>query len=252
MQEAYPRLCAHRGLHDPLPENSLPAFAAAVALGASEIEFDLWLTRDGHWVSTHDPNLDRVSNGTGPVADHTLEQLRKLSFGRDGHPAFGALPVLTFSDILEQFARRCIFNIHIKTADNGAAFDPKALEALADAIYAYGIQDRMYFMSTDPVLEKLRQIAPSLPRCCGSWIYPEKIVARAEKLACTRIQLTKPKFTAQTIRQAHEAGLHCNLFWSDDPEEAAGFLDMGIDTILTNQYWTLRRGLAKRGFGHVK
>jgi Na+-driven multidrug efflux pump len=36
--QLYPRLCAHRGFNTVAPENSLPAFASAIALGAEEIE----------------------------------------------------------------------------------------------------------------------------------------------------------------------------------------------------------------------
>jgi glycerophosphoryl diester phosphodiesterase len=45
----------------------MPAFGAAIALGAQEIEFDLWSTRDGEIISLHDATLDRVSNGHGKV-----------------------------------------------------------------------------------------------------------------------------------------------------------------------------------------
>ena len=40
--------------------------------------------------------------------------------------------------------------------------------------------------------------------------------------------------TEEMIRKAHEYGIRCNAFWSDDPEETVRFLDMGIDTILSN------------------
>ena len=49
------------------PENSLPAFGAAVAMGAEEIEFDFWFTKDGEVVSIHDSPLDRASGGTGNI-----------------------------------------------------------------------------------------------------------------------------------------------------------------------------------------
>lgn len=40
----------------------------------------------------------------------------------------------------------------------------------------------------------------------------------------------------EMIGKAHEHGIKCNVFWSDDPKETREFLDMGIDTILTNDY----------------
>ncbi len=63
----YPRICAHRGFCTIAPENSMPAFGAAIAMGADEIEFDLWPTRDGEIVSCHDATLERVSDGAGII-----------------------------------------------------------------------------------------------------------------------------------------------------------------------------------------
>ena len=75
----YPRVCAHRGFNTIAPENSMPAFGAAVSMGAEEIEFDLWYTKDGEIVSLHDPTLDRVSDGSGLVYEHTYEELLKYT-----------------------------------------------------------------------------------------------------------------------------------------------------------------------------
>ena len=50
------------------------------------------------------------------------------------------------------------------------------------------------------------------------------------------LQLYKPYFNKEMIDKAHKHGIICNVFWSDDPEEAKEFIEMGIDTILTNDY----------------
>ena len=63
-----------------------------------------------------------------------------------------------------------------------------------------------------------------------------EIVDRAIRLGCQKVQLFKPYFNQEMIDKAHAHGIRCNVFWSDDPEEAKRFLDMGIDTILTNDY----------------
>ena len=77
----YPRVCAHRGFSTVAPENTMPSLGAAVAMGAEEIEFDIWSSSDGVLVSCHDSTLDRVSDGTGNIFDHTYEELLKLDFG---------------------------------------------------------------------------------------------------------------------------------------------------------------------------
>ncbi|MBN2883853.1 MAG: hypothetical protein JXN10_10010, partial [Clostridia bacterium] len=78
---AYPRVCAHRGASGLVPENTLPAFSTALALGADEIEFDVRLTKDNKMIVCHDGTVDRVSNGTGNVSDLTFAEMRSLNAG---------------------------------------------------------------------------------------------------------------------------------------------------------------------------
>jgi glycerophosphoryl diester phosphodiesterase len=229
----YPRTCAHRGFNTVAPENSLPAFGAAVAMGAQEIEFDLWFTKDGEVVSIHDPTLDRVSNGSGNVWEYTLSELRELDFGSVRGEAFSALKIPTFEDILKKFSCHCIMNIHLKTGKDR----PECLKKVVDLIHKYDCEKYVYFMSgDDELLELLQEKYPNISRCCGGGKAKWEIVERAIKYGCKRVQLFKPCFNQEMIDRAHEHGIICNVFWSDDPEETQRFLDMGIDVILTNDY----------------
>ena len=65
---------------------------------------------------------------------------------------------------------------------------------------------------------------------------PLEIVDRAIEFGCEKVQLFKPYFNQEMIDKAHEHGIKCNVFWSDNPNETEDFLNMGIDTILTNDY----------------
>ena len=105
------KFCAHRGLSALTPENTLPAFAAALALGADEIEFDVRLTKDNRLVVSHDNTLERISDGEGKLCDHTLEELKKLNIGvKEGW----TVPFCTPEEVFEQFANKMTFNIHLK------------------------------------------------------------------------------------------------------------------------------------------
>lgn len=77
---ARPLVYAHRGSSDAFAEHTRAAYLRALADGADGVECDVHLTRDQHVVLLHDANLDRTSDGTGPVADRTLEELRLLDF----------------------------------------------------------------------------------------------------------------------------------------------------------------------------
>ena len=69
------------------------------------------------------------------------------------------------------------------------------------------------------------------------------IVDRAIDCKCAKVQLFKPYFNQKMIDCAHQNGIRCNVFWSDDPDEARRFLAMGIDCILTNDYWNIANAL---------
>lgn len=65
---------------------------------------------------------------------------------------------------------------------------------------------------------------------------PWALVDRAIELGAQKIQLFKPYFNQKMIDKAKAYGIICNMFYADDPNEARHYLDMGVDTVLTNEY----------------
>ena len=236
------RLCAHRGFSAAAPENSLPAYGAAVALGASEIEFDLWWTKDGEIVSCHDATIDRVSDGSGKVTEMTYAELLKYDFGRkEGGEHYRDLRILRFEDILAKFSCQTIFNIHVKMHPG-----EEKLKEMIELIRAYDADKHCYFMTENDDLQlSLGKLAPDIPRCLGYRKGREmkRHVDDAIAFGCWGLQLFKPYFDEETIKYAHEKGLHVNCFWSDDPEEAKKLIDRGVETLLTNDYQPISSAL---------
>lgn len=72
---------AHRGASAYEPENTLRAFERAIELGATMVELDVHLSRDGYPVVIHDPDLSRTTNGTGRVGDLPLDEIKRLDAG---------------------------------------------------------------------------------------------------------------------------------------------------------------------------
>ena len=68
---ALPRVLAHRGLAVDAPENTLLAFAHALAIGVEHLETDVHASRDGVAVIAHDADLDRVAGIPGRVGERT-------------------------------------------------------------------------------------------------------------------------------------------------------------------------------------
>jgi len=233
----YPRICAHRGFNKVAPENSLPAFGAAIALGAQEIEFDLWPTKDGEIVSCHDFHLDWISNGKGKICEHTFEELRKLDFGVKFSEHFKGLKIVTFEEILKKFGGQVIMNIHIKPL--GLEFDPDILKKAVALIRKYDLTKHVYLMiEVDDDIRFLRKYAPEINICVGhNADRPWGIVDRAIELGAQKVQFYNEFYNQEMVEKAHAHGIICNYFYSDNPEEAKKYLDMGMDTILTNDYY---------------
>ncbi|HEX6434369.1 MAG TPA: glycerophosphodiester phosphodiesterase family protein, partial [Gemmatimonadales bacterium] len=74
-------IIAHRGASGSAPENTMAAFTLAIEQGADAIELDVRLTADGVPVVLHDTALDRTTNRSGLLHDHTLAELRAVDAG---------------------------------------------------------------------------------------------------------------------------------------------------------------------------
>jgi glycerophosphoryl diester phosphodiesterase len=92
---------SHRGEHLAHPENTLPAFQAAIDAKADYFELDVRTTSDGHLVLMHDATVDRMTNGHGAVRDMTFEQIRALDVGAKFASQFAGTKVPTFEEALQ-------------------------------------------------------------------------------------------------------------------------------------------------------
>ena len=95
------RIIAHRGSSADRPENTRAAYERAIQAGATAIETDVTVSRDGRLVVMHDGTVDRTTNGSGPVGGLTLADLKRLDAGSWFHPRFKNECVLTLREVLE-------------------------------------------------------------------------------------------------------------------------------------------------------
>ena len=101
----------HRGDWRHAPENSVGAINGAIAMGADIIELDVAKTKDGRHVLLHDGTLDRVSNGSGPSTDYTLEEIKRFRLkGIDGE-TLTDYDILTLEEAFALTKGRVLVNI---------------------------------------------------------------------------------------------------------------------------------------------
>src|SRR5262252_7410827 len=115
-----PAVVAHRGASLRYPENTLPAFRAAIGAGADVIELDARLTADGVPVVMHDADVATTTDGSGFVHELTLAQVSALRAGRD--PA-RRVRVATLRQALAYLRGRATVKIDLRNQPGEPGFD---------------------------------------------------------------------------------------------------------------------------------
>ena len=123
-----PWVVAHRGYRGSFPENTLVAFEAAIRANTDMIELDVSLTRDRIPVVIHDNTLDRTTNGSGPVSEHTLTELKNLDAGCWFSTKFRGEAIPTLEELLMSVKGRVIVNIEIKQVSIESPTIPDGIE----------------------------------------------------------------------------------------------------------------------------
>ena len=240
---------AHRGGYvDPAEadrENTLYAFAEAMALGYTYLETDVHLTRDGVLVAFHDDHLDRLTEHTGRIADITLAELN-----RDRPDSLGRVPTL---DELFEALPTARFNIDMK-ADATVA-------PLAAAIRAHQAEDRVCVASFGQTrLRDFRRLAgpavatsASLPGVMWHMlpflpdVHPGPAVALQVPLTRSLAGVPVHVFSPALVARAHARGLRLQVWTIDDPDEMDRLIDAGVDGLVTNRIDVLKEVLVRRG-----
>lgn len=234
-QQGYPRAIAHRGASICCPENTLQSFAVAVASGADEIEFDIRLSRDGQLVVSHDPTVERITGYGGRICDMNWAEIVELEVGTNGPGKWPDVHFCRLDDILHRFAASVVMNIHIKDDDDDSmAATYRKVGKVIDKLKEYNCAEYAYIAGNKNILAAAQDIDATVERCCLERQDHSELVDCAIKYKCGKLQFYKPYYSRELIIKAHDHGIKCNMFWSDDPGEARHFLEEGIDSILTN------------------
>lgn len=142
-----PWLIAHRGASAYAPENTVPAFTLAADQGATFVELDLRLTRDGQLICLHDETLERTTdvaavypdrghdgpNGTRrwPLAEFTLAELARLDAGAWFAPRFRGTRLPTLRDAIVALKGRAGLYIELKSPETYPGMEKLILDELA-------------------------------------------------------------------------------------------------------------------------
>ncbi len=159
-----PYVMAHRGNRVLCPENTLASFRQALTDGADILETDLHLSADGVFICIHDGMVDRTTDGSGPVAEKTLAQIKQLSasYGRAG---FEQERIPTLAEVAAILPPDVALALELKT---DRFLEPEVCRQLADELAALGIRERSFVLSFS--LARIQAVQAAAPNIPIGWI----------------------------------------------------------------------------------
>ena len=245
-----PRVVAHRGDSAHFPENTMEAFLSAYKMGVDVIETDVHLSRDGVVVIWHDDTLDRNTNGTGKIEDHTLEELKSYdagyTFTPDGGKTFPfrgkGVQLCTLDEALKACpAQR--FNVDLKTLG----------EPIVDAFIAVIEQNqaKRRVVGASFFLLNLRLLRKKEPRIITSvtgievrwFLFLQKTKLLPKKLHKSRqiifqVPPSQGRITVITpsfVKAMHKRNAIIQVWTINDRAEMERLFKMGVDSVMTDK-----------------
>ena len=175
------------------------------------------------------------------IRDEETKQL--IKYVVDHHEKLQATLTDEQKEILEKFAGRVIMNIHVKIWDH-EQLDEK-IEEIAALLEKYDCVRHAYFMSTNTeALLRMRERLPAAGYCQGAGDGHENMVAAAIEHKLDKVQFVYwYPLEKEMVDRCHAHGIICNFCQADTAEDARRVLGLGVDTILTNDYLTVKNAL---------
>jgi glycerophosphoryl diester phosphodiesterase len=220
-----PEAIAHRGVRDRYPENSLPAFIAAVDEGADEVELDVHTTRDGVIVVHHDPHLSRES--TSPLAGRAIAAL-----DYDELSSFELQPGVflpTLDEVLDAIVPRVKIYVEIK-APNIEVLVAAALAKIADAAEYCAVHSFDH-----RIVRRFRELAPTIPGGILIVAYPIDAALLLRSADARDFWQACEFIDADLVKSIHGAGGRVIAWTGNDEAEWKRLNAAGVDGICTDR-----------------
>jgi glycerophosphoryl diester phosphodiesterase len=205
------------------------AMRAAVEAGAEFAELDVGMTRDGEVVLMHDRTLDRTTNGTGDLADHSLNDLQALEAGSWFGEEFAGEPIPTLLEVIQFAKGRLKLNIEIKNSRD----EPEIAGAVVEIIRSEQFEDDCMVTSfSRETIEEVKRIAPELTT---GFIfgddYPEDVFEGGWEVLSSNHQVVDSIF----VTRAKAGGKSVHVWTVNDRDLMLRLMALGVDGIITDR-----------------
>src|SRR3990167_84585 len=230
-----PQLIAHRGASLRAPENTLAALYEAKVLGATWVEFDVRLTRDGKAIILHDDTLERTTNGQGVVADLDFSEITDLDAGSWFNSEFRGEPVPTFTQYLQCAIELNLgVNIELKGTAKQAPLLAQCVITELNRYWLDHLPPPLISSSTEACLFTLKQYRSPYLQGYIMREGSEQWRKILQTLACTSLHVEYHALTPERAKIVKATGKKLLAYTIDDVPTAQTLFHMGVDAIFSN------------------
>ena len=237
---------AHRGAAGHRPENTMVSFARALELGATGIETDVQMTKDGELVLIHDETLDRTGGVSLWIKDLTLAEVKSQDVGSWFHEDYRGETVPTLEQLLELVKDTdTIVNLELKT---GVVMYPGIEAKVIEAVRRFGMEKRIIISSFNHYsLVECKKIAPEIRT---GILYMEGLYEPwnfAKQIGADALHAYKYALIPELVAAAKQAGVVYHPFTVNETEHMKALLQAGVAGIITDYPDRLTELLSKQG-----
>ncbi len=221
-------IMAHRGYSAAAPENTLPAFQAALDVGATAVELDVQMTRDGEIVVLHDDSIKRTTGVDKKIWEVTYDEIKDLDNGSFFSPEFAGTRIPTLDEALRFCKGRLYVNIEIKRTGHDEGIEDRVVQIIRDNEF----RDECDVTSQDyETLEYINARYPDILLAYTSVIG----IGNVHTLEAVDILSIQETFaTYDTVAAMHRAGKKVFVWTVNEEETMERLIGLGVDAILTN------------------
>lgn len=237
---------SHAGLYGQRPENSLSGYMEAIRRGFHIVDAELRFTKDKVPVIIHERDLEKVSDGNGPVSRRSMEDLEKLDFGSKFNEKYKGEKILTFKNLLKLcHENNVIIDLDLSNLNYHKYFEKtdEYIQIIFDMIKHYNMFDSIYFSEgQEPLilsaLKKLKNdisISVNIDKKEKVKLAMEKYKGSKRIIFDFSELVKKGSIDDQTIQYIKDTGNLIKASQIDDLELAQKLQSKGINLITTNQ-----------------
>lgn len=223
------QIFAHRGASAYFPENTLVAFEKAKEMGATGIETDVQVTKDGVLVLIHDEKVDRTTDGVGYVKDFTYSEIQKLNAGY--YMKYSSCKIPTVEEALE-LAKNQNLVINFELKKSCLTF-LNIEEKLINTIHKYDMKENVIISSFHlSSLIKCRNIDPKIKIAY--------LTTKALNLAYLKsldIEILHTNYlitTRKFVSHLKQQNFKINVFTVNKKKYIERLIKLGIDGLITD------------------